>query len=101
MLFGADELSIHAEPAPWCVGAGESRGLLEGRQVCVHLQLPEGPRGALGDEDIYELARARSRVEHPGLHHQLFPSGRVPFGACVEDVVKQRPTTNRARASHA
>jgi hypothetical protein len=48
------------------------------------MKLTQSAGGALRDGDVDQLARARSRVEHPGLHHQLFPAGREALSAVLK-----------------
>ena len=75
---------------------GERGGLFQRQLLAVHAQIAERAGGSLRDQDVDQLTRARPGIEHAGLHHHLFPAGRVPFGPRDEDVVEERPAPHRA-----
>src|SRR5262249_40897014 len=39
----------------------------------------------------------RPVIEHPRLHHQLFPACSVTLSACIKDIVEQRSPPDRIR----
>jgi hypothetical protein len=97
VLLGAYETALEAQPAARSVSRRERRRLLERRLPRVHAKVAQRAGGVLGQQDVDELARAGTRVEHAGVAHHLLPAGRVPLGAHDEDVVEQRAAANGAR----
>src|SRR4029079_18912810 len=74
-----DQVPVQAEPPARRVRRGERRRLLQRELVARHAEVAQSPRGALGEQDVEQLPGPGPRVEHSGLHHELFPAGRVPL----------------------
>ena len=97
MLLGAYQVAAQTQPAAGRVARRERRRLLERELVAVHPQVAQRARRTFGEQDVDQLTRTRTRIEHAGLQHQLFPSGCMPLGPRIENVVEQRPAADRAR----